>query len=113
MDANTLAKLQLIKRDVRDIKAHVFGENNIHDWYKLIVVYNFYLFYSQMYILYQIAIYMADSTNSFSADFKKIYMFFFILCNLRSTYLYFIVNVAKMDYPLSMRFYNNTKEYFV
>lgn len=113
MDSATLAKLQLIKRDVRDIKACVFGDNNIHDWYKLIVVYNFYLFYSHMYILYKIAIYMADSTNSFERDFKKIYMFFFILCNLRSTYLYSIVNIAKMDYPLSMRFYNNTKDYFL
>lgn len=113
MDDQTLNKFQLIKRDIRDIKAHVFGENNIHDWYKLIVLYNFYLFYSQSYILYQIALCMVNSTNSFSTDFKKIYMFFFILCNLRSSYLYFIVNVAKMDYKLSMRFYNNTKEYFV
>ncbi len=113
MDTNTLMKLQLIKKDISDIKVHVFGDNNINDWYKLIVVYNFYLFYSHMYILYQIAIYMNNSTNSFATDFKKIYMFFFILCNLRSSYLYFIINVAKMDYPLSMRFYNNTKEYFV
>jgi hypothetical protein len=113
MDTETLSKLQLIKRDVRDIKKYIFEDNDLNNWCKLIIVYNFYLFYSHMYILQQIAIYMMDSKNSFSDDFKKIYMFFFILCNLRSTYLYFILNVGKIDYNLSMRFYKNTKEYFI
>lgn len=113
MDALTISKLKLIKSDITVLKKYLFTDNEINNWYKLIIVYNFYLIAAHIYIMYSIAIYMADSTASFSQDFMKTYLFFFIMCNLQSSYRYFIINVSKIDPLLANSLYGNTKEYFI
>jgi hypothetical protein len=113
MDVLTINKLQLIKKDITILKKHLFTDNDINDWNKLIIIYNFYLILAHIYIMYNIAIYMVDSTASFSQDFMKTYLFFFIMCNLQNSYRYFILNISKIDYTLANNLYSNTKEYFI
>ena len=113
MDELTISKLKLIKYDITVLKKHLFTNNDINDWYKLIIIYNFYLIVAHIYIMYSISIYMAHSTTSFNKDFMKTYLFFFIMCNLQSSYRYFIINVSKIDPLLANSLYGNTKEYFI
>jgi len=106
--------LSLIKRDFRELRSYVFGENDINDWDRLIIIYNLYLFFNHLYILYALIDYISkDKNQSFLNQFKNIYLFFFILCNVRTSYFYFIYNVAKINKNLSDSFYKNTKEYFI
>jgi hypothetical protein len=106
-------KFQLIKRDCRELRSLLFGYNIINDWQKLIVIYNIYLFISHIYVLYMFTDYFGHSTNSFEDDFKKIFITFFVICNLQNTYRYFILNIAKLNYRLAKSMYNNTNEYFI
>jgi hypothetical protein len=106
-------KLNLIKRDSRELKAYLFDENDINDWTKIIIIYNIYLFMVHYFIIYMFVDYFKYSQNSFNEDYRKIFMMFFILCNLQNTYKYFILNVSKIDYKLGTRFYKNTNEYFI
>ena len=88
----------LIKRDFRDLKVHLFSNNNINDWNKILIIYNLYLFFNHLYISYNlINIISNDKNTEFIHQFKNIYIFFFILCNLKNSYGYFILNVHKID----------------
>jgi hypothetical protein len=105
---------QLIKRDFRDLRENLFGENNINDWDKIIIIYNMYLFFNNVYILYHlIDILSKDNNNNFIHQFKNIYIFFFIICSVKNSYAYLIHNVSKINPSLAYRFYKNTHQYFI
>ena len=96
-------KFSLIKRDARALKKVVFGENDINDWNKIIILYNLYLIVN----FYQLNFYLVDflSTNkntTFKDDFKHLYLLFFFLCSLKASYGYLIVNVNKVDNGLAV-----------
>ena len=104
----------LIKRDFRDLKIHLFSNNNINDWNKILIIYNLYLFFNHLYISYNlINIISNDNNTEFRHQFKNIYIFFFILCNLKNSYGYFILNVHKIDPKLANSFFKNTHHYFL
>jgi hypothetical protein len=104
---------QLIRRDIRELKGYLFQDNNINDWDKIIVIYNFYLFYIHFHILYHLMNYINHYSTTLFDQYKSIYLFFFILCNIRNTYMYFILNVSKINTNLANKLYNNTKIYFL
>lgn len=105
---------QLIKRDFRELKKDLFQENNINDWDKIIIIYNIYLFYSQIFILYKMLDFISKDTNDdFVNNFKNIYIFFYILCCVKNLYANFIYNVSKINLPLAISFLKNTHKYFI
>ena len=112
MDILNNHNFQLIKRDLRDLRSNLFGVNNINDWDKIIIIYNIFLIYNQMLITYTLLNALTNNNATFSEQFRTIYLFFFILCSVKSSYLYFIYNVSKVDYELSMRMHSNFKNYF-
>jgi hypothetical protein len=103
----------LIKKDFRELRTYLFTENDINNWDKIIVLYNLYLFFNHLYILYILLDFIQNQKTSFTQQFKSIYLFFFILCNLKNSYLYFIFNISKINKNLGDSFYHNTKEYFM
>ena len=113
MDMIDIQNFALLKRDVRALKAYLFTDNDINGWRKLIIIYNMYLLISHMYVLYKFAEYFSYSDKSFSEDFKKVFMLFFVICNLQNTYRYGILNVSKIDPFLANDMYKHSKEYFV
>lgn len=106
-------ELTLIKNDFKELRGYLFSNNNINDWDKVIVIYNIYLFFNHLYILYILLDYIQQQNITVTSQFKTIFLFFFVLCNLRSSYLYFIYNVSKVNKNLGDSFYHNTKEYFM
>jgi hypothetical protein len=106
-------ELALIKNDFRELRHFLFEDNNINDWDKIIVIYNMYLFFNHVYMLYYLLDNLMKDKSSFTTQFKTIYLFFFLLCNLKNSYLYFILNVNKIDNKLAHSLYTNTKQYFV
>lgn len=114
MDLILSPNFQLVRKDFRELKVHLFTENNINDWNKIIIIYNLYIFFNHLYILYNlIDIISKDNNTDFVHQFKNIYIFFFILCNVKNSYLYFILNTAKIDKKLANSFYKNTHQYFI
>lgn len=114
MDTLNVNNFQLIRQDFRDLKKILFTENNINDWKKIIIIYNFYLFFNHLYISYILMEYISnDKNNTFLNQFKNIYIFFFALCNMKNAYGYFIYNVSKVDSLLALNILNHTKEYFI
>ena len=114
-DYNAKNNFQLIRQDFKELRIILFTENNVNDWNKIIIIYNLYLFFNHLYITYLLMEYISkDKTpKNFRNDFKDIYVFFFILCNLKNAYAYFIYNVSKVDPKLSLNILNHTKEYFI
>jgi len=106
-------ELTLIRNDFRELRGFLFEENNINDWDKIIVIYNIYLFFNHVYMLYYLLDNIMKNNISFTQQFKIIYLFFFLLCNLKNSYLYFILNVNKIDSKLANSLYHNTKKYFI
>jgi hypothetical protein len=114
MDTFNYNNFQLIKRDIRTLKHYIIKDNDINDWNKIIIIYNFYLIFNHLYIAYYLIDHISkDNNNNFVVQFGNIYVFFFILCNLRNSYLYCILNISKIDKNLANSLYGNTKEYFV
>lgn len=116
METLNVNNFQLIRKDFKDLKIILFSENNVNDWDKIIIIYNLYLFFNHLYITYLLMDYISkDKTPStnYIHQFKNIYIFFFILCNLKNAYAYFIYNVSKIDPKLSLNILNHTKEYFI
>jgi hypothetical protein len=105
--------MELIRRDVRSLKEYIIRDNHIHNWDKIIIIYNFYLLFHHMYIAYHLIDYISKDNSHFLVQFRNIYIFFFILCNLKNSYLYLILNIYKIDKNLADSLYKNTKEYFV
>lgn len=113
MDTINYNNFQLIKRDVRTLKQYIIKDNNINDWDKIIIIYNIYLIFNHLYISYCLIDYLTkNNSDNFIIQFKNIYLFFFILCNLRNSYLYCILNISKIDKKLADSLYENTKDYF-
>jgi hypothetical protein len=107
-----ITQFQIIKRDLRQLKTYIF-DNTINEWTKVIVIYNMILFFNQVQIAYVLLDSLVRDTNTqFINQFKNVYLFFFLLCNIRNSYLYFIVNVSKINKELASNLYSNTKEYF-
>ena len=113
MNIENITKYQLIKRDIRELKGYLFTENDINDWNKLIIIYNFYLFFSHLYVLYVLVDVLSKNQKSFNSEFRQIFLMFFVICNLQNNYRYFILNVSKINYNLASNLYSNTKEYFI
>jgi hypothetical protein len=105
-------QFQLIKRDTRELQKILFTENDINDWAKIIILYNMYLVYNQIILAYSLFDFLINDKSSFEKQFTKIYAFFFLLCSIKTSYLYFIYNLSKTDYDLSMKMHNNLKNFF-
>ncbi len=105
--------LTVIQKDFKTLKGFIIEDNNVNDWDKIIVLYNIYLFFNHLQMLYYLMDYINRDNLNITTQFKTIYLFFFLLCNLRNSYMYFIINVSKIDNNLSDSFYNNTKQYFM
>jgi hypothetical protein len=112
MDFLNSEKFQLIKRDTRELQKTLFNENDINDWSKIIILYNIYLIYSQLTLAYSLFDKLVNDKSSFEKQFTKIYAFFFLMCSLKTSYLYFIYNLSKVNYDLSMNMHNNFKNFF-
>ena len=106
-------ELSLIQKDFKELKGYIVAENDVNNWDKIIILYNIYLFFNHIQMLYYLMDYIRKDNLNFVEQFKTIYLFFFLLCNLRNSYLYFILNVSKIDKELGNRFYENTKMYFM
>ena len=52
-DLEDYKKLILIKRDARELRSIIFGENETNDWDKLIILYMMILMYQHLYLVYQ------------------------------------------------------------
>jgi hypothetical protein len=107
------AKFQLVKGNIKELKNYLFNNNDINDWRKIIIVYNFYLFFSNLYIAYHLIDVLSKGDQNFITQFRNVYLFFFILCSVRTSYMYLIINISKIDATLGNNLYNNTKEYFM
>jgi len=100
----------LIKRDARVLKKIIFGQNEINDWNKIIILYNLYLIVN----FYQLNFYLVDflsanKNSTFKDDFKHLYLLFFFLCSLKASYGYLIVNVNKVDNELAVNMTESLK----
>ena len=106
-------KLLLIKRDARELRSIIFGENDKNDWTKLIILYTMFLLYQHLYLVYHYMNIIAKSgPNNFRKDFINIFMFFYFITNLKGAYQGMIYSVAKVDYKLAHSMHGNMKEYF-
>lgn len=105
-------KFQLIKRDARELKRYIVHVDEINDWDKIIVVYNIVLLFSNMYYLYNLLEYLSKDKMTFREQFIYIYVFFFCLCSMKDSYVYFIKNVSRIDPNLALSFHQNLHEYF-
>jgi len=104
---------QLIKRDIRAVKQYIFSDNDINNWHKIIILYNFYLIFNHLCIIFYLYDYILKYNHNIIIEFRNIYIFFFMLCNLKRSYIYFISNIYKIDKQLAGSLYENTKEYFI
>ena len=112
MDSVNENKLQLVKQNVKDLQKYIFNDNDINNWRKIIIIYNIYLLYNYTRINYHLINVLINSNKDFKDEFKTLFFFFYFLCNLKTSYSYFILNTSKIDYNLAMRFHTNLKEYF-
>ena len=113
MDILTNNNVQLVRQDFRELKKHIFQENNVNDWDKIIIIYNFYLFFSHLYLVYVLMDIISKDNSTFIHQFRNVYVFFFILCNMKNSYAYFIFNVSKIDPILALNILKHTKEYII
>jgi hypothetical protein len=106
-------KFQLIKRDIRALKKHIIYNEEINNWTKIIILYNIHLIVNHIFALYKLMNYFINNTGSFKEQYIKFFLFFFLFCNLKNSYLYFILNVSKIDLNLANNLFKNSKEYFI
>lgn len=112
-DLEDYKKLLLIKRDARELRSIIFGENDKNDWTKLIILYTMFLLYQHLYLVYHYMNIIAKSgPNNFRKDFINIFMFFYFITNLKGAYQGMIYSVSKVDYKLAHSMHSNMKEYF-
>ena len=111
---NELQKYILIKRDVRDLRQIIFGQDeHIHDWDRILIVYSLFLMYQHVFLIYDVMKKINQHSDfNFQRDYKNLYIFVFFLCNLRTSYLYMIKSVIKVDKPLAGSLHANMGEYF-
>jgi len=113
MDQNDFQKFMLIKQDVSDLRQIILGENNINEWNKLLIFYTIYLMYQHVFASYTMmqSVLKYDDFN-FSRDFRNLYLFFFFICNLKTSYAYMIKTIFKVDKRLALSLHSNMGEYF-
>ena len=115
-DINTINELQkyiLIKRDARELRQILFGENDIHGWDKIIIIYSIVLMYQHIYMLHKTMEKVTVHPEfNFNRDFKDLFLFVFFICNLRTSYLYLIKTTFKVDKKLATSLHSNMGEYF-
>ena len=104
--------MELIKKDFNELKIYLVSDNDINNWDKIIVIYTLYLFFNHLYILYVLMDIIKNDNRDFALQFKNVYIFFFILCGLRTSYLYSIKNISRINSDLSCSLFKNTKKYF-
>lgn len=113
MDQFDIQKYVLIKRDVSDLRLLILGNNNVHDWDKVLILYTIFLMYQHVFATYTMMNkVMKNDDFNFRRDFKSLYMLFFFICNLRVAYLYMIKSVLKVDKGLAGRLHSTMGEYF-
>lgn len=114
LGVNELQKYLLIKRDVRDLRQIMFGnDNHIHDWDRIIIIYTIFLMYQHVFLLYNVMSKVVEHEDfNFKRDYKNLYLFYFFIINLRTSYLYMIKSVIKVDKDLAGRLHTNMGEYF-
>jgi hypothetical protein len=106
-------KLILVKRDAKELRTIIFGENNINDWDKLIILYTMFLVIQHLYLVYQyMHIIINSGPNDFRKDFINTYMFFYFITNLKGSYCGMIYSISKVDNKLAYNMHDNMKEYF-
>lgn len=114
MNIVTNSNFQLIRADFRLLKKDLFTENSINDWDKIIIIYNLYLFFNNLFLLYNlITIISNDKSTNFVDQFKNVYLLFFVMCSIKSSYAYFILNVSKINPNLAYSFLKNSHKYFI
>lgn len=112
-EINDLQNYILIKRDVRDLRQILFGENEIHDWDKVLILYSITLMYQYIFTLINIMNKVNKHKDfNFKRDFQDLFMFTLLLCNVRTTYLYMIKTTYNVDKNLAMRLHLNMGKYF-
>ena len=111
---NELQKYILIKRDVRELRKIIFGnDEHIHDWDRILIVYSIFLMYQHVFLLYNIMQKINQHKDfNFTRDYMSLYIFVFFLCNLRTSYLYMIKSVYSIDKKLAGSLHSNMGEYF-
>ena len=114
LTANEIQKYILIKRDVRELRNIIFGnDQHIHDWDRILIIYSIFLMYQHVFLLYNVMTKINKHADfNFKRDYKNLYIFVFFLCNLRTSYLYMIKSVIKVDKPLAGSLHANMGEYF-
>jgi hypothetical protein len=106
-------KLQLIKANLKELKQYIVDENELNNWDKIIIIYNFYIFFSNLYVAYYLINLLSKDNNNIVIQFRNVYLFFYILCSIRTTYLYLIKNICKINIKLGISLYNNSCNYFM
>jgi hypothetical protein len=108
-----LQKYILIKRDTRELRQILFGDNDIHGWDKILILYSIILMYQHVYLIHKTMIKVTEHNDfNYNRDFKDLFMFVFFLCNLRTSYLYLIKTTFKVDKKLATNLHSNMGEYF-
>ena len=69
MDTVDYNNLKLIKRDIRTLKEYIIKDDNIHDWDKIIIVYNFYLIFVNLYYSFNLIDYLSKNNDNFILQF--------------------------------------------
>lgn len=105
--------LQLIKANLRELKQYIVHDNELNNWDKIIIVYNFYIFFSNLYVAYHLISILSKDNDNIAIQFRNVYLFFYILCSIRTTYLYLIKNICKINMVLGINLYNNSCNYFL
>ena len=97
---------QIIKTDIKKVKKYILNYDN--QYLSLAILYSFCIFINNLYLLYYISNFISKDNSNFILQIRNIYLFFFILCSLRSSYLYILYNISKIDKDLSINLYKNT-----
>jgi len=98
---------QIIRTDIKKVKKYILN-NDINEYLKLNILYSICIFINNLYLLYYISNYISKDNSDFITQIRNIYLFFFIICSLRSSYLYILYNISKIDKDLSNNLYKNT-----
>jgi hypothetical protein len=113
MELFNSSEFRLIKKDFSNLRKDLFEENNINDWDKLIIIYNFYLLLNYVYFTYDLLNIVNKDNADFRTQFLSLYLFFYCFTSMQSCYLYFIKNVCKINYKLGLEIHQNLKDFFI
>lgn len=113
MNPADVQKYILIKKDVNELRQLILGNNNIHEWNKIVILYTIFLVYQHVFAAHtKMKEVLRYQEFDFKRDFKDVYMFFFFICNLRVAYLYMIKSILRVDRKLAGSLHSYMGEYF-